>query len=173
MPGLPGAVIPVSASTYQVGKRVTVGILPATMLITPDGKTLYVGDWDSGTVTPIRAATSTAGKPIKTGAGSFAVTMAITPNGKTVYIDGDISATSGFIVPVSTATGAVGKAIIVPGSPDLMAITPNGKTLYVLSNGGFGPQDIIPVNTAINTAGPAIHTGLEPIAIAITSGHRQ
>jgi YVTN family beta-propeller protein len=311
-PGCRGSVIPVSTSTYRVGAAIKVAsILPATMAITPNGKTLYVGDWDSGTVTPIRTATNTAGKPIKTGANPFSVAMAVTPNGKTVYvvneephgtvtpintatntaganikvgvtpaaivitpdgktayvlnlaegelgkatvtpidtatdtagkpialkgaafpddlnlllntscgktiyaiglltltaidtvtntalpairvaplgggdtsavitpdgktlyIDGDIGGTKGFIVPVSTATGAVGKAIIVHGSPNLMAITPNGKTLYVLSIGGSGPQDIIPVNTATNTAGPAIHTGLQPQAIAISTGHQQ
>jgi YVTN family beta-propeller protein len=311
-PGCRGSVIPVSTSTYRVGAAIKVAsILPATMAITPNGRTLYVGDWDSGTVTPIRTASNTAGKPIKTGANPFSVAMAATPNGKTVYvvnsqpagtvtpidtatntagtnikvgawpgaivitpngktayvlnlaqgvpgkgsvtpistatnttgkpitikgasfpdtlnllvispsgktiyavanttltpidtatntalpairvaprgggdysaaitpdgktlyIDGIIGGTKGFIVPVSTATGTVGKAIIVPGFPYPMAITPNGKTLYVLCAGGPGPQDIIPVNTATNTAGPAIHTGLQPQAIAITTGQQR
>jgi hyaluronoglucosaminidase len=310
--GCRGAVVPVSTSTYRVGAVIKVAsILPATMVIPPNGKTLYVGDWDSGTVTPIRAATNTAGKPIKTGANPALVAMAAIPNGKTVYVvnfgpgtvtpihtatstagpnikvgvtpgaivitpngkkayvlnlaggvpgkgtvtpintatnatgkpiaikgasfpdslnllvispsgktiyavanttlipintatntalrairvaprgGGDVSAaitpdgktvyvdginglgTKGFIVPVSTVTGAVGKAIIVPGFPNLMAITPNGKTLYVLCAGGPGPQDVIPVNTATNTAGSAIQTGLQPEAIAITTGHQQ
>jgi YVTN family beta-propeller protein len=321
-PGCRGLVVPVSTSTYRVGAPIKVAsILPATMAITPNGKTLYVGDWDSGTVTPIRTATNTAGKPIKTGVVPSVVSMAVTPNGKTLYVvnedpptfapistaavtagtvtpintatniagpnikvgvtpgaivltpdgktayvlnlaDGEpgkgtvtpintatnatgkpiaikgasfpdtlnllvispngktiyavanttltpidtatntalpairvaphgggdesaaitpdgktvyvdgISGTKGFIVPVSTATGAVGKAIIVPGFPNLMAVTPNGKTLYVLCAGGPGPQDIIPVNTATNTAGPAIHTGQQPQAIAISTGHQ-
>jgi YVTN family beta-propeller protein len=306
-PACRGSVVPVSTSTYRVGPAIKVAsIVPATMAITPNGKTLYVGDWDSGTVTPISTATNTAGKPIETGANPFAVAMAVTPNGKTVYVvnnqpygtvtpintatstaganikvgvtpgpiaispdgktayvlnlaegepgKGSVTPIStatdtagkpiaikgatfpddldllvigpcgktiyavgnttltpidtttntalpaidvtprggfnmagaitpdgrtvyvigqfgnsarGFIVPVSTATGAVGKPIIVPGAPNLMAITPNGKTLYVLSIGGPGPQDVIPVNTATNTAGPAIHTGLQPEAIAI------
>jgi DNA-binding beta-propeller fold protein YncE len=51
--GCRGAVVPVSTSTYRVGKRIKVAsILPATMTIPSNGKTLYVGDWDSGTVTP-------------------------------------------------------------------------------------------------------------------------
>jgi YVTN family beta-propeller protein len=310
---LQGSVIPVSTSTYRAGAHIKVAAeVPAAMLITPNGKTLYVGDWDSGTVTPICTAANTAGKPIKTGANPFAVTMAITPNGKTlyvvneepygtvtpittagnragrnikvgvtpfaivitpdgktayvlnlaegesgkgsvtpintatntagkpipmkhaafplaanlmvitpdgqtiyaaglttltpidtatntalpairvapphgldtavaitpdgrtVYVDGDFGLSNrGFIVPVSTATGAVGKPILVDGQPGVMAFTPDGKTLYVLSSGPPGPQEIIPVNTATNTAGPAIHTGLSPDAIAIAAGHRQ
>jgi YVTN family beta-propeller protein len=306
---LQGSVIPVSTSTYRVGAHIKVAAsVPASMLITPNGKTLYVGDWDSGTVTPICTATNTAGRPIKTGANPFAVTMAVTPNGKTVYVvneepygtvtpittatnsagknikvgvtpfaivitpngktayvlnlaegaagkgtvtpintatnsagkpipikraafpldanlmvitpdgktiyaaglttltpidtatntalsairvapphgldtavaitpdgrtvyvDGGFAGSSrGFIVPVSTTTGAVGKPILVDGQPGVMAFTPDGKTLYVLFNGPPGPQDIIPVNTAANTAGPAIHTGLSPDAIAIAT----
>jgi YVTN family beta-propeller protein len=308
-PGCHGSVVPVSTSTYRVGPAIKVAsILPATMAITPSGKTLYVGDWDSGTVTPIRTATDTAGKPIDTGANPFGVAMAVTPDGKTVYVvnnepDGTVTpintatntadtnikvgvtpgaivitpdgktayvlnladgepgkgsvtpintatdtagkpiaiqgatfpddfnllvispcgktiyavgdttltpidtatntalpaiqvaprggfnmaaaitpdgrtvyvigqfanSAKGFVVPVSTATGAVGKTIVVPGSPSLMAITPNGKTIYVLVPGPPGPQDVVPVNTATNTAGPAIHTGLQPLAIAVST----
>jgi DNA-binding beta-propeller fold protein YncE len=126
-------------------------------------------------VTPIDTATNTARPAIQVaprGAGDYSA--AITPDGKTLYIDGITgSGTKGFIVPVNTATGAVGKAIIVAGFPYPMAITPNGKTLYVLCAGGPGPQDVVPVNTATNTAGPAIHTGLQPQAIAITTGNQQ
>ena len=45
--------------------------------ITPDGKTAYVTNAGSGTVTPIRTATSTALKPIK--ATGLPVWIAITP----------------------------------------------------------------------------------------------
>ncbi len=45
-PGGRGSVVPVSTSTYQVGKPIKVASnLPATMAVTPDGKTLYPGDW--------------------------------------------------------------------------------------------------------------------------------
>jgi DNA-binding beta-propeller fold protein YncE len=99
--------------------------------------------------------------------------VTITPDGRTVYVDGGFGGSNrGFIVPVSTATAAVGKPILVSGPPGVMAFTPNGKTLYVLLSGPPGLQDIIPVNTATNTAGPAIHTGLSPAAIAIAIARR-
>ncbi len=115
--------IPVSTSTYQVGKPVkTDDILPYTMLITPDGKTLYVGDWGSGTVTPIRTAANTAGRPIKTGANPFAIAMAVTPNGKILYV-----LCAGFpgpqdIVPVNTATNTAGPPINTGLQPTAIAI---------------------------------------------------
>jgi YVTN family beta-propeller protein len=171
-----GSVTPINTATNTAGKPIPIkgASFPDTLnllVISPSGKTIYaVGNT---TMTPIDTATNTARPTIRVappGAGDYSA--AITPDGKTLYIDGVTgSGTKGFIVPVNTATGAVGKAIIVPGFPYPMAITPNGKTLYVLCAGGPGPQDIIPVNTVTNTAGPAIQTGQSPIAIAITTGH--
>ena len=41
---------------------------PASIAITPDGKTAYVSNAGSGTVTPISTATNTPGTPIPVGA---------------------------------------------------------------------------------------------------------
>jgi DNA-binding beta-propeller fold protein YncE len=171
-----GSVTPINIATKTAGKPIPIkgASFPDTLsllAISPNGKTIYaVGN---STMTPIDTATNTAGPTIRvapSGGGDYSA--AITPDGKTLYIDGITgSGTKGFIVPVNTATGAVGKAIIVSGYPYPMGITPNGKTLYVLCAGGPGPQDVIPVNTATNTAGPAIQTGQSPMAIAITTGH--
>ena len=49
--------------------------------ITPDGKTAYVANDGSDTVTPINTATNTAGPLITT--GTFPWAIAITPDGKT------------------------------------------------------------------------------------------
>jgi len=53
------------------------GHSPCAIAITPDGKTAYVANSGSGTVTPIRTATNTALKPIKVGLVPIAI--AITP----------------------------------------------------------------------------------------------
>ena len=170
-----GTVTPINTATNTTGKPIAIkgAQFPDTLnllLISPSGKIIYaVGNT---TLTPIDTGTDKALPAIRVaprGAGDMSA--AITPDGKTVYIDGNLGSTNGFVVPVSTATGAVGKAIIVHGLPDLMAVTPNGKTLYVVCSGGTGPQDIVPVNTATNTAGHAINTGMQPTAIAITTGH--
>ncbi len=49
----------------------------ARIATTPDGKTAYVANFGSGTVTPIRTATNTALTAIKVGAQPVAI--AITP----------------------------------------------------------------------------------------------
>jgi len=141
------------------------------MVISPNGKTVYAAG--NTTLTPIDTATNTALPAIRVAPRhGLDTAAAITPDGRTVYVDGEFAKSArGFIVPVSTATGAASKVIVVRGFPGLMAITPDGKTLYVLRAGGSParlPQDVIPVSTATNKVGPAIDTGLQPAAIAIS-----
>ena len=69
--------------TRHALKPITVGNQPGPIVITPDGKTAYVANAGSGTVTPIKTATNTALKPIKV--GRQPEYLAITPNGRTVY----------------------------------------------------------------------------------------
>jgi DNA-binding beta-propeller fold protein YncE len=172
-----GTVTPINTATSTVGKPIKVaGSFPDAlnlMVITPDGKTVYAVA--NASMTPIDTATNTALPAIRVAPPhGLDMAVAISPDGRTVYVDGTFGASArGFIVPVSTATGTVGKAILVRGQPSVMAFTPNGKTLYVLVSGPPGPEGIVPVNTSTNTAGPAIQTGLLPEAIAITNGHRQ
>ena len=61
------------------GEPIKVGGGASTMAITPNGKTAYVANINyggTGTVTPIRTATNTAGKAISVGAepGPIAIT---------------------------------------------------------------------------------------------------
>ena len=48
------------------GKPITVGYNPIPLAITPNGKTVYAGNYNTSLVTPISTATNKAGKPIKT-----------------------------------------------------------------------------------------------------------
>jgi YVTN family beta-propeller protein len=48
---------------------------PYAIAITPDGKTAYVLNIGSGTVTPIRTATGTAGTPITVGTEPMAIAI--------------------------------------------------------------------------------------------------
>ena len=69
--------IPIRTATNTPGTPITVGQQPEPIAITPDGKTAYVGNTGSDTVTPIRTATDTAGTPITVGYYPYAI--AITP----------------------------------------------------------------------------------------------
>src|SRR6516165_7271315 len=63
----PGTVTPISTATNTAGKPIRAGGTPSAMVVTPDGRTIYVGNYSPGTVTPISAVTNTVGRPIKIG----------------------------------------------------------------------------------------------------------
>jgi DNA-binding beta-propeller fold protein YncE len=80
--------------------------------------------------------------------------MAITPNGKTIYVSGD---EPNAVIPVSTATGKVGKPIEFGRQvPMQILITPDGKTAYVT---GLEGNEIYPIATATNTMEKPIRAG--------------
>ena len=153
-----GAVRPVPSTTDRPGKTIPVGN-GQIMAITPDGKTIYVGDdyvsqaQPKPAVVPVSTVTDTAAKPILL--EQVPSQILITPNGKTAYVLG-LAAGPAEIVPIATATNTPEKAIKVgmtAGGASQMAITPDGKTLYVTSwtNEGKAPSYVIPIATATNT----------------------
>lgn len=159
----PGSLVPVNAVTHKAGKPVKVGVWPNGVAITPDGKTAYVDNSDSTTVTPVNLATGTAAKPIKAGAGVL-LGIVITPNGKTVYVSsGSQGGAPGTVTPISTATSKPGKPIPVGGTPDVMVVTPNGKTVYVLDQAS---DSVTPIDTATNKAGKALKIGDDAMVLS-------
>ena len=65
-------------------REITVGKEPRGIAITPNGKTAYVANNGSNSVTPIDLASNKAGAEIPV--GSDPVGIAITPDGKTAYV---------------------------------------------------------------------------------------
>jgi DNA-binding beta-propeller fold protein YncE len=68
------------------------------------------------------------------------------------------------VVPINSATDAVGTPILDPGVDYGIAITPDGKTLYVSNyNSNFfsgeTPGTVTPIDIATGTAEAAIPTG--------------
>jgi YVTN family beta-propeller protein len=70
-------VVPIATATNTPGPPIEIGNHPDGMVITPDGRTVYVANINSGTVTPIATATYTAGAPIVVGVRPRAI--AVTP----------------------------------------------------------------------------------------------
>jgi DNA-binding beta-propeller fold protein YncE len=77
---LAGAVTPIRTATNTALKPITVGIGPAAIAITADGRYAYVADcctnmFDGNQVTPIRTATNTASKAIKVKGSPVAIAI--------------------------------------------------------------------------------------------------
>jgi YVTN family beta-propeller protein len=112
-----GLVIPINLSTNKAGKPIKISGKPPgnyfvgepfAIAITPDGKTAYVTNGVSGTVTPIDVATNMPGKPIKIGGKPGADAIAISPDGTTAYVANQPSST---VTPIYLATGTPEKPI--------------------------------------------------------------
>ena len=142
------------------------------MAVTPDGRTVYVVNLLSGTVTPIRTATNTALPPIRVGTDPRAI--AITPDGKTAYVVKIAPSRGLTVTPIRTATNKALPPITVgrtyPQNLPSIAITPDGSTVYVITNvaGPAHPDAVTPIRTATNTALAPSTVGRGSCALAIT-----
>jgi YVTN family beta-propeller protein len=96
-------VTPIDTATATAGPPITVGTGPVAVAITPDGRTAYVTNIQSGDVTPIDIATNTAGGPItlNTPLAANPGLIAITPDGSTAYV---VSQANNEVIPIDTAT---------------------------------------------------------------------
>lgn len=130
---------------------------PATIVITPNGKTAYVADTGNGVVIPINLGTKppTPGRPIPVGCAQFGG-MAISPNGKTVYaLDSGTCEDVAGVIPIDVATNTPGNKITGVGSALFgIAITPDGKTAYVANEDhNYGNSTVSTIDLATKTVG--------------------
>lgn len=133
---------------------------PASMAITPNGKTLYVANY-SGSVTAIDTQTNQPIVSIPL-AGS-PNTIAISPDGKTAYVPQNV----GGVVVIDTASNQiVGAPITVGEGLYGVAFSPDGKTALVSSLVG---DSVTVIDTASRQAvGAPIPVGEDPINIVFS-----
>jgi YVTN family beta-propeller protein len=110
-------VTPINLSANKAGKPIKISGkspgndftgLPFAIAITPDGKTAYVTNGGSGTVTPIDVATDKPGKPIKISGKPGADAIAISADGTTAYVANQPSST---VTPIDLAISTPEKPI--------------------------------------------------------------
>jgi YVTN family beta-propeller protein len=146
------------------GSPIPTGNGPSSVAITPDGRTAYVTNRASNSVSPINVATAQAGAPIAVGTTPEAV--AVTPDGSAAYV---VSSGEGSVRRITTATGAVGGPIGVGNAPSAIAIHPGGSRAFVAN---AADNTVTPLDLGSGTAGnPVSATGLtNPVAIAVHPG---
>jgi DNA-binding beta-propeller fold protein YncE len=115
------------------------GAVSDTLVVSPDGRTLYV---PSGTksITPVATATRKAAPRIRiSGPGSVAA-MAITPDGRTLFAAMVIDSSTEPGLPlarVDLRTGRETGQVDVPGGAGDFVMSRDGKTLYIVSTFRF------------------------------------
>src|SRR5262245_16319983 len=141
-----GIVVAAGSAAYAAHPRSSTAQGPETR----GRATVYVVSQGPKTVTPVFAATGTAGKPIKVANGPDA--LAIGRDGKTVWVvSTNYFSGHGFVTPIRTATNMGSGPIKVGKLPSDVAITPDGKTALVVNR-----KSVTPVDTGTGRAGRPI-----------------
>ncbi len=152
----------------EVVTSVRVGEYLHGLVVTPDGRRIYIADMDNGTVRVINAANGRpAAGAIKVGEGPYGV--AITPDGKRVFVT--VNAQS-IVRVIDTATNRViGEPIAVADDPRQLLVSPDGRRVYVSHDQGYGRGAAITViDTATNKAvGSPISLGGSPGSMVMSA----
>jgi YVTN family beta-propeller protein len=155
----------------RVLPSISVGLNPNWVAITPDGRTAYVANKGSSSITPIEVATNTAGAEIALPGPP--IQMEIAPDGTLAYIAvAGSSPEIDAVVPMdlTVTPGTVGPAIALASKaqPHWIAFTPDGQTAYVVGNGN---STLTPIAVASGSPGTPIQVSTDPdadlLAIAI------
>ncbi len=186
-PDYSSIVTPIDTATNTAAEPVKLPDRAERLLITPDGKTVYVAvtTFSSLAVVPIDADTHVAGKPIKLG-GRFGH-MVITPDGKTLYVvsNGPFRPAAGrhgilrsrpsasvvrcALTPIDTATNTAGAPIELWDAPSQIAFTPDSETAYVISKELLSQAGrAIAMSTSANALGAAVRLQGSPDQIVIS-----
>jgi YVTN family beta-propeller protein len=156
--------VPVDVASRRAEKPIGLKFRPDVVVLSPDGKTLYLVNTVAGTVAPLVVATRRVGRPIKVGTGPVA--LAATPDGRTAFV---VNRDSGTVTPIDVASGRPLPAIKVGRMPMAIAITPDGKTAYVVNSHS---QSVTPIQVATDRALPAIKIRGYPDSIAMAPDGR-
>jgi hypothetical protein len=176
----PATVTPIDLATLRPLAPIKVGTLPQSMTMSPNGKLLYVVDSSQSDVgepiaiTPVDTATDTAGPEIKLSKASVpfpASGIVFTSNSRTAY-----AITASGVVPITTATGAVGKVIgLRTANPVAIAVIGDGSSIAEVGTPvtALVPQSpytdnvtLAVVSAATGDVGKVARLGNEPGAIA-------
>jgi gliding motility-associated-like protein len=132
---------------------------PSWIMISPDGKTIYVGDYNIGSVSVINTATNTITGTITV--GTFPWGMAISPDGSTLYV---ANGNSYAISVINTSSNTVTATIPLTSAPTGIALSPDGTRLYV---GLYNTNTISVISTSNYAVIGTATVGMNPVSITV------
>ncbi|WP_165774085.1 beta-propeller fold lactonase family protein [Mycolicibacterium sphagni] len=148
-------------------------LFPTSMVLSPDGKTLYVTSSvsDSGQLSVINTTTNAVVATEALGGSDEPSAVTISPDGTKLYV-ADYTGTVSVINTTTTNDGVPAPSVITDisvGAPDLqgIAVSPDGDTVYV-SSGGGGVDSVSVIDAATNQVTGTITVGNHPIAMAFS-----
>ena len=160
--GTGDTVTPIDLSNNTAETPITVGGGPWSIAVTPDSKTVYVGNSNDNTVTPIDVATGIAGAAI-TGVG-VPRSLAITPDQAPVANFAVTSASPGQPTTFDASSSTVRFGTIASyrwdfgdGSPAVTTATPT--TSHVYAGSGSFTATVTETSSAGTSTGGEVYTG--------------
>jgi DNA-binding beta-propeller fold protein YncE len=155
---LAAAVVGIKGFLYGDTPVLRVGLSPSAVVVSPDGRTIYLANSDDS-ITPVSTATGKARRRIAISYGSPGMnagtdSMAITPDGRTLFttVTDTVTQAALALARVDLRAGREVGRVHVPGGVDQFVMTKDGRTLYVLS----GDSALYPVDVATGRVGTAI-----------------
>jgi YVTN family beta-propeller protein len=144
-----------------VGGPIPVGVAPLSIAITADGRTAYVADEGSRSVSAIDLQTHRVVATLE--AGSSPEFLKLSPDGRTLWV---LSGFGGTVTAIDTATGKIsGPPLTLAGHPAELVFAPDGETAYVTL---FDADQVAVLNAQSREVTATIPAGDGASAIAIT-----
>jgi YVTN family beta-propeller protein len=164
-----------SLKTLRFGdasKPEDIGTLPYALLLSPDGKTLYVSHWNARAVSLVDTATLKTTAQVKV--GDHPSGLALAPDGATLYVANANSDTVSVINPAAARVRGEVKLAPYPGAPvgsmpNALSLTPDGRTLLVANAGN---NDVAVVDTAALTVRGLVPTAWFPSTVSTSRDGR-
>ncbi len=160
--GTGNTVTPITLSDNTAGTPITVGGGPWSIAVTPDSKTVYVGNSNDSSVTPIDVATDTAGTAI-TGVG-VPRSLAITPDQAPVANFAVASAAPGQPTTFDASSSTVRFGTIASyrwdfGDGSAPVTTTAPSTSHVYAGSGSFTATVTETSSAGTSTGGEVYTG--------------
>jgi predicted alpha-1,2-mannosidase len=151
-----GTASEIDTASRAVVRQVAVGAQPFGVAVGAGG-TAYIGNAGGNSVSVIDATGVTATIAL----GSSPAGISLSPDGSRLYV----TAASGGVLPINTATNAVSPLIATGAGPYAAAFTSDGATAWIVDSGS---NDVRPITVATGAVGPAVTVGTVPDGVALT-----
>jgi YVTN family beta-propeller protein len=177
--GANNLVYPVTIPSGALGTGIAVGAQgdPGAIIVTPDGKEVYVANYPAHSVSAISTSSNTVSATMTIGAGTTGApsALAVTPSSAHVFVADEAN---GQVDDIATASNTVVSTITVGsmidpnhpggGNPNTLAVTPEGSKLYAASYAAGSVADIATSNDTVTSTIALPGTGPRPNALALT-----
>ena len=142
-----GAVAVIDSATNRLLSTIVVGGGaggPSGVAITPDGRHVYVPNWDAGRMSGIVSVIDSGSNTVTatvviSGRGGGPSGVAISPDGRQAYVatHQEVGEESGRVSVIDTESNSVIARVAVNPFPSGIAVTPDGGRAYVLDEAGM------------------------------------